>query len=107
MICFDPRRQDEYFAFDYTGYLLLPYEDVYSFYTDSDDGSRLYIDGNLIVDNDGLHSLLEKEGTVPLAEGYHPFRVSYFNKTGDFDLKISIRSPLMKKEMIPGGMLFH
>ena len=106
-ICFDPRRQDEDFAFDYTGYILIPSEDVYSFYTDSDDGSRLYIDGKLLVDNDRLHGMQEKEGTIPLAEGYHPFRVSYFNKNGSFDLKVSIRSPMMQKQMIPGGMLFH
>jgi alpha-L-fucosidase len=106
-ICFDPRRQNEFFAFDYSGWVLIPAEDVYSFYTESDDGSRLFIDGKLIVDNDGLHSLLEREGTVPLAEGYHSFRISYFNKTGSFDLNVSIRSPILKKQMIPGGMLFH
>ena len=106
-ICFDPRRQDEFFGFEYTGWMLIPSDDVYSFYTGSDDGCRLYIDGILIVDNDGLHSLLEKEGTVALAEGYHAFRVEYFNKTGSFDINVSLRSPVMKKQMIPGGMLFH
>jgi hypothetical protein len=106
-ICFDPRRRNENFAFEYSGYLLIPAEDVYSFYTDSDDGSRLYIDGKLVVDNDGLHGMLEKEGTVTLAEGYHSFRVGYFNKSGSFDLNVSVRSTIMIKQMIPGGMLFH
>jgi alpha-L-fucosidase len=106
-IGFEPKRQNEFFAINYTGWLLIPSDDVYSFFTDSDDGSVLYIDDQLIVDNNGLHSLLEKEGTVALAEGYHSFRVGYFNKTGSLDLTVSLRSPMMKKQAIPGGMLFH
>ena len=42
-----------------------------SFYTISDDGSKLYIDDKLIVDNDGGHSVRRAEGKVALEKGYH------------------------------------
>ncbi|MCX6251020.1 MAG: alpha-L-fucosidase [Bacteroidetes bacterium] len=104
---FSTRQKDEYFAMEYTGYLLITDDDIYSFSDDSDDGSALYIDDIPIVNNDGLHGMLEKEGEIALSEGFHPIRVTYFNKAGDFGLKISIRSPQYKKQLIRNDWLYH
>ncbi len=66
----------------FTGYVRIPADDVYRFALSSDDGSQLWIDGKLVVDNDGLHSIVVNRGVVPLARGNHPIRVDWFNATG-------------------------
>jgi len=67
-------------------------EDVYQFALTSDDGSRLFIDGQLVVDSDGLHSSLTKAGSVGLAKGAHKIRVEWFNQTGSAELKLEWKS---------------
>ncbi len=70
----------------YTGYLDVSADDVYKFALRSDDGSRLWIDDQLVVDNAGLHSPVEKSGSVALAKGKHLIQVEWHNKTGGMDL---------------------
>lgn len=101
-----PRSREDYFGFEYTGYIRIPRDGVYLFYTDSDDGSRLYIGEKLVVDNDGLHGLTEKQGVIALVKGLHPIRVTYFEKTGGNELKVSYKGPCIKKQQIPGSVLF-
>lgn len=102
-----PRLELEHFGFEFIGYVKISKNDVYAFYTDSDDGSNLYIGDKLVVDNDGLHGLSEKKGLIPLAAGYHPIRVSYFNKTGGLDLKVYIEGGGFKKQLVPNEILFY
>lgn len=104
---FVPRRQEERFGFVYQGYVKVPETKVYAFYTESDDGSRLYIDDKLIVDNDGLHGIQEKEGIIPLKKGYHKILLEYFNATGCDSLKVCVRSPGMAKMKLPKDWLFQ
>lgn len=101
------RNQPEYFGLDFNGFIRVPDDGVYSLSTDSDDGSRLYIDGKLLVDNDGLHGNKEVKGVVALAAGAHLIRVQYFQKGGGRDLKVFIESLRGDKQVIPGAMLFH
>jgi hypothetical protein len=54
----------------------------------SDDGSKLYIDGKLIVDNDGCHGELEKSENAQLTEGMHVIRVDYFDNINGESLKL-------------------
>jgi len=103
---FTPKTQNENFVFIYTGYVLLPEAGVYKFYTGSDDGSRLFIDDLPVVNNDGLHGLQEKEGTVPLAKGYHKIRVSYLQRTGSVALMVYIASQQYEKRILPREWLF-
>ncbi len=67
-----------WFAIDYTGTFTVPSTNIYRFKIKSDDGSRLYIDGVQIIDNDGMHGPKEKEGSVYLEAGTHNIRVKYF-----------------------------
>jgi hypothetical protein len=71
-------KRFEWFAIDYTGRFWVSKPGRYNFALASDDGSKLYIDGKEIIDNDGQHSLLEKEGGLKLETGVHRVRVSYF-----------------------------
>lgn len=106
-IDFSPRKQVEHFGFSYSGFIRIPVTGVYSFSTDSDDGSRLYIGDTLVVDNDGLHGLTEKNGVLALSAGLHPLRVTFFEKTGGDDLKVYYRYQGEKKRPVPPEMLFH
>lgn len=104
---FSPRQEMERFGFEYTGFIQVPETGVYAFFTESDDGSRLYIGDTLVVDNDGLHSMHEERGMIALAAGLHPIRVAFFEKTGGDELKVYYKSLKQEKQPIPETMLFH
>jgi hypothetical protein len=56
----------------------VPTAGQFTFITRSDDGSELYVDQQLVVDNDGSHETLEKSGVVNLTTGVHSIEVQYF-----------------------------
>jgi len=102
-----PRLQDENFGMQFTGFIQIPEDGMYAFYTDSDDGSQLFIDEQLIVENDGLHGLKEIEGAIALAAGLHPIRVIFFQGSGGADLVVRWRSTGFEKQVIPESVLWH
>jgi len=71
-------KRFEWFAIDYTGKFWIERPGTYEFALTSDDGSQLYIDDHLIVDNGGVHPPATKGGKVELAHGAHSIRVPYF-----------------------------
>ena len=101
-----PRLRPEDYGFMYDGFVSIPVRGVYAFYTDSDDGSRLFVDDSLIVDNDGLHAMTEKRGVIALDAGLHAIRIAYFNRSGGSGLGVSWRGPAFGKSSIPGSALF-
>ena len=83
----------------YTGLLQVQNSGMIAFSLASDDGSRLSIDGKVVIDNDGLHGTQEKRGYAPLARGNHEFVLEWFNKTGGafLDLRIGkLGEPLQR-----------
>jgi len=94
------------YGIKFTGYVKAPADGLYTFYTKSDDGSRLYIGDQLIVDNDGLHPAAESAGMVRLAAGLHPITVTFFQAAGEAELSVSVEGPGLKKQPIPPAMLF-
>jgi alpha-L-fucosidase len=101
----DPHR--EYYGQRLNGYLRIPADDAYTFALAADDGAKLWIDGTLVVDNDGLHGVEEKTGVVPLARGTHAIRVEYFNKTGGSALKLRYAPAGQSLKPIPLGMYIY
>jgi hypothetical protein len=67
----------------------------------------LFIDGELVINNDGLHGALEKEGKIKLSEGSHTLKISYFQAGGGFHLKASVSGPGIEKISIPPNMLYR
>ncbi len=66
------RTRDTAFGFVFTGTLIVPEDGKYTFYLDSDDGSRLSVDGKPVIEYDGIHG--DGPGTQPngcLAKGPH------------------------------------
>ena len=54
------RKRDDQFALRFEGALSIDAEGEYTFWLKSDDGSRLTIDGKVVVDNDGIHACVQK-----------------------------------------------
>jgi hypothetical protein len=68
----------EWFAVQYRGFIKIKTAGAYKFRLLSDDGSKLFIDSTLIIDNDGIHSPKSVEGQIYLSKGTYPIRVDYF-----------------------------
>ncbi len=51
----------------------------YTFGVISDDGSRVWIDGRMLIDNDGSHTADMKLGAIDLGAGLHDVRIEYFD----------------------------
>ena len=66
----------------FNGYINVPSDGIYAFYTYSDDGSELWIDDELVVDNGGPHSSMERSGSIALRKGLHKIAVRYFDSNG-------------------------
>lgn len=77
------------FGVHYEGYVKIDADGLYEFKTNSDDGSVLAIDDEVIIDNDGEHAPTDKTGMVPLRKGYHKISVKYFDAGGGKQLQVS------------------
>jgi hypothetical protein len=68
----------EWFGIQYRGIIAIEEPGLYNFRLLSDDGSKLYIDSNLVIDNDGTHAPKSVTGGIYLSPGTYPIRVDYF-----------------------------
>jgi len=100
------QRKDKY-GLVFEGYIRIDKTGGYSFYTGSDDGSLLYINDKLVVNNDGNHGFVEKEGKSLLEKGYHKLKLVYFDSGGGNDVKLSYHLMGENKAEIPAVILFH
>ncbi len=100
------KNDNSNFGLVFNGFIEIDSEGDYTFYTQSDDGSKLYINNQEVVDNDGGHGLIERSGKVHLAKGKHPIRVEYFNDHGGFWLEAFYKGPGITKQIIPPNKLF-
>ncbi len=96
------------FALRFQGLIDVPEDGLYRFWTKSDDGSMLYIDGQTVVSNDGPHGPTEKEGSIQLAKGRHVLELGFAQGSGGFELSVFWQPPSAKKRSaIPPGVLLH
>jgi hypothetical protein len=100
-------RMADNFAARWTGTLKCETAGKYTFYTESDDGSRLSIDGKVVVDNGGVHAEEEKNGSIELTAGDHAIKIEYFEAGGGAGCTVSWLPPKGKQEAIPEKALFH
>ncbi|MCG2664273.1 PA14 domain-containing protein, partial [Brevundimonas sp.] len=77
----------------------------YGFSTASDDGSKLYIDGKTVVDNDGDHGVITAVGTIRLEPGKHAIRVEWFNGGGGAWLGAYFEGPGLPRQFIDPNRL--
>ncbi|HYG26645.1 MAG TPA: PA14 domain-containing protein, partial [Caulobacteraceae bacterium] len=101
------RQRDERFALLFNGHVNIPATGTYTFYTTSDDGSRLWIGSKLVVNNDGLHGAQERSGAIELTPGRHEITVAFFQKLGGLVLEVRYEGPGLSKQLIPNNGLFR
>jgi hypothetical protein len=95
----------ENYALRFEGLLTVPATGVYTFYCTSDDGSRLQVGGEVVVDNDGVHGMKEKAGSVALEAGAHPVTLLYFQGVGGQGLKVEYAGPGLTRREVPASAL--
>jgi len=100
------RQRDQFYGVVFKGFLRLDQQGEYKFYTISDDGSQLFIDGQLVVDNDGAHGMEEKSGSIKLARGLHELSVRYFQFAGAAELEVFWERPGQAKQPLPPSQIF-
>jgi PKD repeat protein len=86
---------DEHFSVTWDGYWYVPVAGTYDFLLKSDDGSWLWIDESLVVDNGGLHSPQIRYGSATLSEGYHHIVVKMFEQTGQAVARLDYKNATM------------
>ena len=100
-------KQADHFAFIFTGYINVPEDGVYTFMTRSDDGSVLYIDNTLVVNNDGSHAAIPATGMVALQKGFHSYKLMYIEDYEGEHLSWAWQLPSASElEQIPASALF-
>ena len=85
--------KEDHYAYIFTGWLKVPEDGVYGFMTASDDGSVLLIDGDMVVNNDGSHAAIPATGTIALQQGFHSYRLLYFEDYEGQELKWGWKLP--------------
>ena len=91
----------------WTGVIRIEKAGSHKFYLNSDDGSKLKVDGKDVVDNGGLHGMEEKDGTVELTAGDHAIVVEFFENEGGAGCVLSWEPAGGAKEAVPAKVLFH
>ena len=100
-------RRDTNFALTFSGYIDIPQDGVYTFYLLSNDGSTLYLDDTLLIDNDGPHGRYEMSNKIGLLAGKHRIAVKYFQLGGGKALRVFWQGPGFDRQEIPASVLKH
>ncbi len=101
------KKQESHFGIQFLGNIEIKKSGTYTFYTTSDDGSMLYVDGQLVVNNDGDHGPMTKSGQIALKKGKYPFRVDYFENIGGELLKVEVEGPDLERSNLSFDILSH
>jgi hexosaminidase len=95
------------FAITYRGYINVPSTGVYTFYLNCDDGGVLKIADRMVVDNDGNHSAIEKNGQVALSKGLQPFALDFIEGGGGFALGLKYSVNGSAPALVPSNWFQH
>ncbi len=87
------KDRSQWFAIRYDGKFVPPVEGDYVFRLVSDDGSKLYVDTQLVADNDGGHGPRSVPGRIHLSHGMHAIRVDYYQGGGGLSLQLFVTPP--------------
>ena len=98
----------ENFAIRFRAELEINMPGVYAFELYSDDGSQLYINGSLVVDNDGVHPAMFRRGRIKLGTGIHPVEIHYFQGPRHaIALQWFYQPPNGSRQIVPPGIIHH
>jgi glucose/arabinose dehydrogenase len=95
------------FSVRWTGRVQPQFSQTYTFYTQSDDGVRLWVNGQLLVNNWTDHSSTENVGTIALIAGQrYDIRLEFFENTGSATARLSWSSASTPKAVVPAARLY-
>jgi len=97
----------ENFLARWSGVVRCPEAGLYNFYVESDDGCRLYVDGELVVDNADGRAMEQKADRITLKTGDHTIRFEYFQGEGVAGVNLQWKTPSGGREVLPAKFLFH
>ena len=93
------------YAFRFNGQIVIPLEGQYQFFIKSDDGSQLLIDGEPVVSNENVNSVIETSGSVDLTAGLHSIELQYYQQQGEQSLNIDWQGPNRERQMLSSNFL--
>ncbi len=85
----------------FSGLIDIPETGNWTFFINSDDGSELWVNGESLATNYGMHGMRERSGSVNLTEGLHEFRIEFFQGGGPHGLIFSWQGPNTTKAPVP------
>lgn len=95
------------FSVRWTGYVQPLYSETYTFYTNSDDGVRLWVNGQQIINNWTAHSATENSASITLTAGVkYSIKMEYYESTGDAVAQLSWSGASTPKAIIPQKQLY-
>ena len=96
------------FYVNWTGVIRIPKDGAYIFHLESDDGSRLFIDGKQVVDHGGTHEMTEMSGRAELKAGDHEIKVEFFDAEEEAGCILSWETAGDEpRKWCPPPVLFH
>ncbi len=104
---FNNTNLDKNFYTKWTGAVKIDKPGKYKFFLESDDGSRMYLDGKLVVNSPGTHAMDKKEGAVELVAGLHEIKIEYFQGDGGMGCKFTWVQPGKNEEVVGENNLVH
>ena len=93
------------FSVRWRGEIEIPATDTYTFTTRSNDGSRIFVNDQLVVDDWGTHTARDSSGTLDLEAGNYPITVEYMQDGANANIVVSWQSDLIPKQTIPSVVL--
>jgi hypothetical protein len=103
----DPSIGPDTFSVRWTGQVQPQFSETYTFYTDSDDGVRLWVNGQLIINNWTNHAPTENSGALSLSAGQKvDLKMEYYENGGGAVAKLLWSSPSTPKQVVPQSRLF-
>ncbi|NQT84487.1 CotH kinase family protein, partial [bacterium] len=97
----------EDFSVRWTGLITISVPGSYTFWTDSDDGVRLKIGENTVIQNWTDHSATWDSGSINLSEDDHPLVLEFYENGGDAVMKLQYQGPGVPRQTIPTSVLAH
>ena len=102
----DPLIGPDSFSARWTGQVKADHSQTYTFYTTSDDGVRMWVNGQLLIDDWTNHSAAQNSGTISLQAGqWYPIKLEYYEGSGSSVNTLSYASPSTPKQIIPANHL--
>jgi hypothetical protein len=102
-----PFANNGYFCVRWVGQVQPQYSETYYFVANTDDGVKLWVNDQLIIDDWALKSASDVTGTIALQAGVrYDIKMEYFQATGSAVSHLSWYSPSQSKQVIPTSRLY-